>query len=78
MIIQANNKPQDRGLLLVGIRPNFLVSKMSHTGKYHGNAMLIGGFDDFFITHRATGLDNALNASVGGVVDAVSKWEKGV
>lgn len=28
-----------------------LVAEMSHTSKYHGDAVFVGSSDDFFITH---------------------------
>lgn len=53
-----------------------LVAEMSHASKYHGDAVLVGSSDDFFITHRAARLDDALDASFGGVVNAITEWEK--
>ena len=55
-----------------------LVSKMPHAGEDHGDAMFVGGGDDFFVFDRAAGLDNRLGAAVGGFIEAVAEWIKSV
>src|SRR3972149_1941818 len=32
------------------------MSEMPHAGKHHGDAMLVGGVDDFLVAHRAARL----------------------
>src|SRR5690606_21768432 len=60
------------------VRPTLLMPKMPHPGKYHGDAVFVGGGDHLVVAHRAAGLDDAADAHLGGVVDAVPEGEEGV
>ena len=73
--MKVKNKPQDGAYL--GCL-SISMPKMSHASKNHGNAMFIGSGDDLIITHRTARLDDTFNASFGGVINTVSKWEKSI
>lgn len=51
-------------------------AEMPNTGKYHRNAVFVGGGNHFGIAHRTAGLDHRLDAGFGGGVDAVAEREK--
>src|ERR1035437_2848941 len=52
--------------------------EVPHSGEDHGHAQLIGGGDDFFVAHGASGLDNGGGASGGYGFEAVGEGEEGV
>src|SRR4051812_25873467 len=54
------------------------VPEVTHAGKDHGEAALVGGGDHFFVAHAAAGLDDGLGARVGEHFDTVTKREEGV
>ncbi len=54
------------------------MSKMSDTGKDHGDAVLVGCIDGILIADRSTWLDNGLDAGLGDFLDIVGKWEEGI
>jgi hypothetical protein len=49
---------------------------MAGAGKDHRNPMLIGGGNDFFIAHAATGLNRAGRPCSNNDIEAIPKWEK--
>lgn len=55
-----------------------LMPEMAHSGKDHRNAVFIGRFDNLFIPHAATGLDNRRDTRLGGGIDPISKGEKSI
>lgn len=55
-----------------------LVTEVAHACEHHGDAVLVGSGDGLFITHRAAGLNDAFDASGGGIVNAVTEWEEGI
>ena len=52
--------------------------KVAPAGEDHRHAMLVAGGDDFFVFHRATGLDDRGDAGFGRFVNSVAEWEEGV
>ncbi|CAG5915710.1 Uncharacterised protein [Streptococcus pneumoniae] len=56
----------------------FLMSKMSHACKDHGQAIFVCRFDRFLVTDRATGLDDGLNSCFGDFFHVIRKWEEGI
>ena len=54
------------------------MSKMSDTGKDHGDAVLVGCIDGILVADRATWLDDGLDAGLGDFLDIISKWEEGI
>ena len=54
------------------------MAEMAHAGEHHGNAVLIGSGNHFFITHGAARVDNRLNALLGNHINAVAEGEEGV
>ena len=44
------------------------MSKVPHAGEDHGNAVFVGGSDDFFVLDRTAGLDDRFGAAFGGFV----------
>src|SRR5690606_5442655 len=54
------------------------VAEMPHAGKHHCHAGFVGGGNHFFVADRTTGLDDAADTHLGGVVDAVAEREEGV
>ena len=54
------------------------MSKMSDTGKDHGDAVLVGRIDRILVADRATWLDDGLDAGLGDFLDIVSEWEEGI
>ena len=64
-----------------GYRPKsqlFLVAEVAHAGEDHGQAQAVGGFDDFLVALRASGLDDGGGAGFGDFFDAVGKGKEGV
>ena len=57
---------------------NWLMSKVSHAGEDHRDAMFVGGSDDFVVLDRAAGLDDGFGAGVGRFVQAVAERIEGV
>ena len=51
---------------------------MPHPGEDHRDAMLVGGSNNFVVLDRAAGLDDRFGATVGGFVEAIAKWIKGI
>ena len=51
----------------------FLVSEVAHAGIDQGDAVLVGGGDDFFVAHRSAGLDHRLCAGLRQDVEAVAE-----
>src|SRR5690554_1487355 len=49
---------------------------MTHAGEDHGNAVFVGGIDDFLVAHGAAGLDNGGNAGFSRSVDTVPEREE--
>src|SRR5512143_125421 len=47
--------------------------EMPHAGEDHGHAVLVGGFDDLVVAHRAAGLHYRADAALRGGIDAVAK-----
>ena len=52
--------------------------EVPHAGEHHGDAMLVGGGDDFVVAHGTARLDYRRDAGGGGVVEAVAEREEGV
>src|SRR5699024_8264177 len=52
--------------------------EMTHRREYHRHTVLVGGGDDFGVTHAATRLDHGGDADGGRVVDAVAEREERV
>ena len=55
-----------------------LVAEVAHAGEDHGDAVFVGGGDDFFVAHRAAGLDDGAYACRSGGVHPVAEGEEGV
>src|SRR5690554_6772932 len=51
---------------------------MAHSSKDHGDPMLVGSCDNFFVTNRSTGLNNGSNTSGSSSVNSVSEREEGI
>ena len=51
---------------------------MTHAGEYHGNAVFVGGIDDFLISNGSAWLNNALNAGLGSSINTVAEREEGI
>ena len=56
--------------------PFGLVPKMPHAGEDHRQAMLVGGLDDFIVTHGPTRLNDRRDAGFCRGVDAITKREE--
>ena len=56
----------------------FLVFEVPDTGEDHRNFLLISRLDRFRIFQRAAWLDDRGHASLGCLIDTVSKGEKGI
>ena len=54
------------------------MTKMSRAGEDHCNFVFIRGFNDFFIPHGPSGLNNRNNSFLCSSVNAVSKWKKSI
>ena len=54
------------------------MTEMAGAGNDHGDTMFVGGGDNFFVAHRAAGLDDGFGAGFGEYVDAVTEGEEGV
>ena len=54
------------------------MAEMAVAGEDHGDARGIGGGDDFFVTHGATGLDAGGDAGIDGGLQAVVEGEHGI
>ena len=52
------------------------MTKMAHSGKYHGDAVFVGCGDDVRVAQRATGLDDRLDAEFGGHIESIAKYVK--
>jgi hypothetical protein len=55
-----------------------LVTEVACASKDHGNTMLIGGDDDFLITHTATGLNHAACTCRNHDIQAIPKRKEGI
>jgi hypothetical protein len=55
-----------------------LVPEVTGAGKDHGQAMFVGGGDDFFVAHRTARLDDGLGTGFGQHVDAIAEREEGI
>src|SRR6185369_13365871 len=55
-----------------------LVAEVTVAGEHHGQAMLVGGGDDFLVAHRTARLDDGLGTGFSHHVDAVAEREEGV
>src|SRR3990167_10539659 len=53
-----------------------LMPKTTLAGKYHCQSIFITCGNDFLITHRATRLNNGMNASWRNFINAIAKWKK--
>src|SRR4051812_3149801 len=51
---------------------------MTIAGKHHRNVMFISRFDHLAVSDRAAWLDDCSDAELGGFVDSVAKWKKGI
>ena len=54
------------------------MSKVSYSGKDHGNAVLVTFFNTFFITDGATRLDYGRDTVTGRHFYCIFKGEKGI
>ena len=54
------------------------VAKVAHAGEHHGDAVLIGGRDDFRIALRAARLNDRVDAELGQGVESVAKRKEGI
>ncbi len=52
--------------------------EMPYAGENHGDAVLIGSRDDFFIAHGAARLNHCRNSMLCGFVNTITKREEGV
>jgi hypothetical protein len=53
-----------------------LVPEVPNAGKYHGQPVPVGGFDDLLIAYRASGLNNRRCSSLGNLLNSVGKREE--
>src|SRR5574343_148575 len=49
------------------------MAEVAHAGQHHGDAVLVGGGEHFFVAHRAPRMDDGLDALFGDHVDAVAE-----
>jgi hypothetical protein len=54
------------------------VAEVAGAGKDHGQAMFVGGGDDFLVAHRTARLDDRFGTGRGQHVDAIAEREEGV
>ena len=54
------------------------VTEVPFTGEDHGDSVLVGGRDHFFVANAATGLDHGADACRGGSVESVAEREERV
>ena len=52
--------------------------EMTYSGKDHGDAVLVGCGDDFFVTHRAARLDDCAGTGRGQYVETIAEGEESV
>ena len=68
--------PQDGKALCRWQGMAYLVTEMADAGEHHGNAMLIGCGNDFFIANAATRLDNAGGTGFSQHIHAIAEREE--
>src|SRR5690554_5057787 len=49
---------------------------MAHAGEDHGDAVLVGGVDDFLVTHGTAGLNHGGNTGFGGGINTIAEREE--
>lgn len=54
------------------------MAEMADTGEDHGQAELIGGFNDFLVIDRASRLDDGGSAGLSYNFQAIWEWEERV
>ena len=54
------------------------MTEVAEAGEDHGDALLVGGGDDFGVAHRAARLDDGGGAGLGQHVEAVTEREEGI
>ncbi len=64
--------------LIREIQTDVSMAEVADSGEKHGQAEAVGGFDDFGIALRASGLDDGGGSGFGDFFDAVGKGEEGV
>ena len=52
--------------------------EQTHARERHGDAVLVGGFDDVVVANRSTGLGNVSNARLACELDVVAEREERV
>jgi len=54
------------------------VTEVACAGQDHGNSTLVGGGNDFVITHAAAGLNHAGGARFGNHIQTIAEGEESV
>src|SRR3954463_8328104 len=62
----------------LGRRPTSLMAELTLAGEDHCGVGFVGGLDAFLSAHRAARLNHGAHTGLGGLLDAVSKWEERV
>mmetsp|Transcript_9298 Transcript_9298/g.19331 ORF Transcript_9298/g.19331 Transcript_9298/m.19331 type:complete len:275 (-) Transcript_9298:838-1662(-) len=78
---KSHGKPRRR-LLFVGVLMYIvlccLMVKESDSRMAHGDSVVVTGFRNGSILDRPTGLGNVRDTQLGGVIDGIPEWEKGI
>src|ERR1700674_3902722 len=55
-----------------------LMPEVPDSREYHGHSQAVGGFNHFFVPHRAPRLDDGSGPDPGDLFHSVGKGEKGI